>query len=356
MSSQPNKRPRPTKRKATSDKAPASEDCSKPDSDDAVVSSEGSASAETPSLESGKVVADGAPSKPAKSSVRSAAAKRIKPTPDADSSKRAKPSKRGAAERAERSSGAGADKQAKAATDDAPGKRAKSVSAGTNRPAGRGKAASKGRSSTASAERSGRRAEKTVRQDRNVPAAKKVRKWPRRVLVCVIVALMVFGGVLLWNRWWRFDDAADIQGEWKMADAQRTVILDGSDIKVTTEVSYSYTLDTNAKTIEYNFGSLKGTGWYCFSADRQTLAITDSQPEGFWVYWGFQEAPVFSDGSLEQGDVLLVKISDDTSAQPQTLVNNSTQLANTLGAAIVEGQNLGDELDQLAEAYSYDVG
>ena len=46
-------------------------------------------------------------------------------------------------------------------------------------------------------------------------------------------------------------------------------------IKLTEDVSWSYKLDTDAKTISYTFGNMEGSGRYRFSLDRSQLVISD---------------------------------------------------------------------------------
>ncbi len=94
-------------------------------------------------------------------------------------------------------------------------------------------------------------------------------------LVVLIIAVIVLG--VSWARWWRFDDAQDIQGQWFSANTTGTAIVnvDGETIRLASDVAYSYTLDTTAKTIQYDFGPMHGQGRYWFSDDRSTLVIAD---------------------------------------------------------------------------------
>lgn len=94
-------------------------------------------------------------------------------------------------------------------------------------------------------------------------------------LVVLVIAVVTLG--VSWARWWRFDDAQDIQGQWFSADTTGTAIVnvDGETIRLASDVAYSYTLDTTAKTIQYDFGPMHGQGRYWFSEDRSTLVIAD---------------------------------------------------------------------------------
>lgn len=100
------------------------------------------------------------------------------------------------------------------------------------------------------------------------------RKWPWVVGAFVlIIALAV--GMFAWNRWWRYDDAQDFLGNWLANDTTSLVVIDDTTIRIADDVAYDYTIDPVAKTITYTFGSMKGSGRYWFSEDRQQLMITD---------------------------------------------------------------------------------
>ena len=94
------------------------------------------------------------------------------------------------------------------------------------------------------------------------------------VLLCVVVLVV---GLFTWDRWLRYDDAADIQGTWQVSGAGTTVVIDESLIWISDDVAYSYTIDTTAKTIAFTFGELSGAARYWFSADRSQLILVDGQ-------------------------------------------------------------------------------
>ena len=98
------------------------------------------------------------------------------------------------------------------------------------------------------------------------------------VLAAVVAVVLVFS----WCRWWQYDDAADFQGLWYADGGSSTVTIDAEKINLTSDVSYSYQLDTGAKTITYTFGNLQGQGRYRFSVDRTELVITDGKDFSFW--------------------------------------------------------------------------
>lgn len=95
----------------------------------------------------------------------------------------------------------------------------------------------------------------------------------------VVVLLAVGCGLLAWNQWLRFDDAADIQGSWTVEGTEETITFTATDIVMTDEVSYPYTLDTFRKTIDFSFKQYSGTGSYAFSPERTTLVITEEDAD-----------------------------------------------------------------------------
>ena len=95
-------------------------------------------------------------------------------------------------------------------------------------------------------------------------------------LAAVLVACAAVAAFWAWDTWLRFDDSADIQGEWLTANGTALVVIDAEEIHMPDSVDFKYTLDTNNKTISYTFVDLTGGGSYEFSRDRATLTITES--------------------------------------------------------------------------------
>lgn len=125
----------------------------------------------------------------------------------------------------------------------------------------------------------GETAPDAAKDDAAKPRARsgKHRRWPLAVALSVAAVIVAAASVFSWDRWLRYDDAAEFAGEWNVVDTAKVVVIDGQAIKLTEDVSYSYTLDTGAKTISFTFGSLDGQGRYRFSADRTQLVIMDGQ-------------------------------------------------------------------------------
>ena len=104
----------------------------------------------------------------------------------------------------------------------------------------------------------------------------------RRFLIgslVVIVLLAIGTGFLAWNQWLRYDDNADIQGTWAIDGTSQTITITDTDIVMTADVSYPYTLDTFQKTISFSFKQYNGSGSYAFSPERTTLVITETDAD-----------------------------------------------------------------------------
>ena len=119
------------------------------------------------------------------------------------------------------------------------------------------------------------------RAARQEAAAQRELKKRHRLITIATVALVAITIALLvsWQRWWQYDDAVDIQGQWVSTQNAGDVVvsIDQDVIHLRDDVGYAYELDTTAKTITYTFGTMEGQGRYWFSTDRNTLVIVDGQ-------------------------------------------------------------------------------
>ena len=102
----------------------------------------------------------------------------------------------------------------------------------------------------------------------------------RVILIIVGIAIAVIAilmGLFCWNRWLRYDDTVEIQGEWFAAYSGKRapIVIDGETIEFNPETKWHYTLDTTAKTITFTFGSQSGGGRYWFVGDHEHLVIED---------------------------------------------------------------------------------
>lgn len=156
------------------------------------------------------------------------------------------------------------------------------------------------------------------------------RRWPLIVVGIVLGLILVVAGIFSWDRWLRYDDVAELQGEWQTHGTTAVVVIDGETIKLAEDVAYAYTLDTGAKTITFKFGNMEGAGRYRFSLDRSQLVITDGDSYSWLstlvddIAWQFdqfvrsvQDQPQAEPPSNDEATVL-DRLSHDTSASPQT--------------------------------------
>ena len=172
-------------------------------------------------------------------------------------------------------------------------------------------------------------AERGKRRRERAEAKPRKKRWPLVVAGSVLLVVLLIVGGFSWDRWLRYDDAAEFQGEWQTHGTTAVVVIDGETIKLTEDVSWSYTLDTDAKTISYTFGNMEGSGRYRFSLDRSQLVISDG--DGYsWlstltddIAWQFDQLVRAIQGQPQEepqsgaGCTVLDRLSHDAEATPQ---------------------------------------
>ena len=104
---------------------------------------------------------------------------------------------------------------------------------------------------------------------------RKRRKGPFIALAIVLVILIAACAAFSWVRWWRVDDAADLQGVWRIDNSDKTITITDSTMILNRDTTYTYQMDTFSKTITFNLQDLQGQGRYRFTEDRQAVAILD---------------------------------------------------------------------------------
>lgn len=145
------------------------------------------------------------------------------------------------------------------------------------------------------------------------------------VLAVALAAAAVASSLFSWNRWFRFDDAADLQGQWAIADGQGSISIDGESIHLTDFEAYGYTVDADSKTLTFTFSDLSGSARYRFSADRTQLAIQDGTfsfsdtlaDDIAWAWGRFVSSLTGSEGagpSFGEGSLVLTRIGPAESA------------------------------------------
>ena len=155
------------------------------------------------------------------------------------------------------------------------------------------------------------------------------RRWPWCVALGVLAVLLVAAAGFSWDRWLRYDDARELQGEWQVDGTTRVIVIDGASIKLTDDVAYAYTIDPTAKTIEFTFGNMEGSGRYRFSADRSQLVVTEGSSYSAlstlfedvgWMWDGlvrFVQGQAPAQPEAEEGITVLARVSHDAAAQPR---------------------------------------
>ena len=96
-------------------------------------------------------------------------------------------------------------------------------------------------------------------------------------LAVILAIVLALGAAFAAFHWLYGNDAQDIQGTWYVNGTDATLAITEAEIVLTEEVSYTYTLDSFAKTIDFQFSTLSGGGHYRFSLDRGEVAIIDGE-------------------------------------------------------------------------------
>ena len=165
-------------------------------------------------------------------------------------------------------------------------------------------------------------------------SAKKRRKWP--FVVAGAVVLVVAAVIIAFSCWrWTFaNDAQDIQGTWYIAGTQKAVDVTADGIKLSDDVTYSYTIDADAKTLSLSFGNMEGGARYRFSLDKQTLALRDGE-----ATWGDSLSEdiswtIAALGRAIQGEQASPELSgDSTMVLTRTPQDSSSQDASQAAAS-----------------------
>lgn len=92
-----------------------------------------------------------------------------------------------------------------------------------------------------------------------------------------IIALLIATATIIFSftRWCVADDAQDIQGTWIVEDSDTTIQITDTEIRMTSDMIFTYSLDTGSKTIKERLDNKEGSAHYVFSQDRNELVIAD---------------------------------------------------------------------------------
>ena len=154
----------------------------------------------------------------------------------------------------------------------------------------------------------------------------------KHIILVVVAVVFVLVCAVVWNLWFRFDDAADIQGLWTSSDGA-SVSIDGHDLHLSDDVAYAYSLNTTAKTIDYTFASASGHASYRFSADRATLVLDERGGTDWLVLLGLKTDPALSGGSTSGVTVLMRKTTPLTTEVTEDTESTDTTESTEAAAA-----------------------
>ena len=93
------------------------------------------------------------------------------------------------------------------------------------------------------------------------------------IIVCV-AAFSMF-------RWVIVDDARDVQGTWTIENSSAKITISDTEIRMSEDVIFTYTLDSGAKQITEHLAYKTGKVHYVFSADRKELLLIEQDMDFF---------------------------------------------------------------------------
>lgn len=98
-----------------------------------------------------------------------------------------------------------------------------------------------------------------------------------KICIAIFVIFLIIASVFgIWNRWFRYDDEADLISNWQINGTNAIVVIDKKNITLNENTVMNYTVDTGAKVINYTIGDMNGQSHYRFSWDRNQLALCEN--------------------------------------------------------------------------------
>jgi len=167
-------------------------------------------------------------------------------------------------------------------------------------------------------DRKQKRGERNAKRSGTATPEQKRKRTITAIVLAVVAVVVVLCAVDVWNVWFRYDDASDFQGTFRDGNTSHAIVIDDTQIKLTSDTAYSYTLDTQNKKVNYSIGNFSGTSSYRFSNDRKTLVLSDDDTD-WLVLLHLKADPVLDQGKGSESSVVLTKISDDTQGSPFTI-------------------------------------
>lgn len=102
------------------------------------------------------------------------------------------------------------------------------------------------------------------------------------IVLVIMIAVVTITGSFFWNRWYRFSDAQDIQGQWYVAGTEASIEITEDQLVFNEDTSYRYAMNAEDKTISFKLGNLDGLAHYCFFENRKVLIIMDGENYTRW--------------------------------------------------------------------------
>ena len=107
------------------------------------------------------------------------------------------------------------------------------------------------------------------------------------------------------------DDAKDVQGTWTIENSSAKVTISDTEIRMSADVIFTYTLDSDAKQITEHLADKTGKVHYVFSADRKELLLIE------------QDMDFFTATFLDAGNLLTNFFSGTYSSSSAGFVNSN---------------------------------
>ena len=113
------------------------------------------------------------------------------------------------------------------------------------------------------------------------------------IISILIIVFISFFAYSIWNRWFRYDDSADLAGNWQISGSISTVAITSKNISFGGNVMLTYEVDSSSKIVHYKIGEMSGSSHYRFSYDRKQLAFLEDAGNNFFetlisdIVWDF---------------------------------------------------------------------
>jgi len=198
-----------------------------------------------------------------------------------------------------------ADSQTKAATK-TPAPASKKTKTSSSKQKQAKKSASQGASKKTSSSKAQTNAKKS-----QTTKEKKAKKsiWPK-VVIAVFVVILAVIALVVWWRWFMFDDANDFKDQWIDLNQSVELSITEEQMELTPDVKYTYEVDTFSKKVTYSFANLSGEASYRFSPDRMKLYIIEGEDSGLFtdlgLFLGLIEEP---DYASQSNMIVLMRVS-----------------------------------------------